>query len=155
MLPKIVVIHFLGLIILSPRFTEWCKTLNSKANSNIFGEFWKCKRVLSISFQNCPQCPTLGTLKWHFHWEQLTETAFILPKVPKHVGIGFWITHFAPFGDLFCKFSKKYCSLVRFSNWLGLGNLTRCSPGLEVVEPQYVVASWKFQCWICCTPYYY
>ena len=25
-----------------PKLTEWCKTLNSKADSNIFGKFWEC-----------------------------------------------------------------------------------------------------------------
>ena len=24
------------------KLTEWCKTLNSKADSNIFGKFWEC-----------------------------------------------------------------------------------------------------------------
>ena len=42
-----------------------------------------------ISSLSPPLCPTLGIQKWHFRWNEITDTACTLPKFPKNVRIGF------------------------------------------------------------------
>ena len=89
-------------------FSEWCKTLNSKANSNIYWIFWKHKSGI-IDFFNSTEtaiskCPKLGTFSG--------------------IGIGSWIEHYSvKFSVIFVLFvwlmiihlfvdGYKYCSDV-------------------------------------------
>ena len=53
-------------------FTKWCKTLNSKANVNIFGEFWEC--TSGIGYFIPSKVPFLNAQSWAF-WPKS-------PKVP-------------------------------------------------------------------------
>ena len=81
-------------------FTKWCKKLNSKANSNFFGEFWECTSGIGylipskVSFlklgnfgRNHQKCPTLGIQKLHFCLNGVTNYICTLPKFPKYIGI--------------------------------------------------------------------
>ena len=43
-------------------FTKWCKTLNSKANVNIFGEFWECTRGIGYFIPS--KVPFLNAQSW-------------------------------------------------------------------------------------------
>ena len=43
-------------------FTKWCKTLNSKANSNIFGEYWECTSVIGYFIPS--KAPFLNAQSW-------------------------------------------------------------------------------------------
>ena len=43
-------------------FTKWCKTLNSKANVNIFGEFRECTR--GIGYFISSKVPFLNAQSW-------------------------------------------------------------------------------------------
>ena len=43
-------------------FTKWCKTLNSKANVNIFGEFWECTRGIGYFIPS--KVPLLNAQSW-------------------------------------------------------------------------------------------
>ena len=43
-------------------FTKWCKTLNSKANVNIFGEFWECTRGIGYFIPS--KVPFLNDQSW-------------------------------------------------------------------------------------------
>ena len=53
-------------------FTKWCKTLNSKANVNIFGEFWECTKGIGYFIPS--KVPFLNAQSWAF-WPKS-------PKVP-------------------------------------------------------------------------
>ena len=93
-------------------FTKWCKTLNSKANFNIFGTFWECTS-----------------------------------------GIGYFI----PSKMTFLNAQSWALSVIsaKSLNWnamLGV-NLRASDPAQiflgfsKVVKPQFLGASWKFECW--------
>ena len=44
------------------KFIKWCQTLNSKANSNIFGEFWEC--TSGIGYLIPSKVPSLNAQSW-------------------------------------------------------------------------------------------
>ena len=47
---------------IAQNFTRWCKTLNSKANSSIFGEFWECKS--GIGYFISPKVLFVNAQRW-------------------------------------------------------------------------------------------
>ena len=56
------------------KLTEWCKTLNSKADSNIFGKFWECtggmvprRTSLTTIFGFILKIPIFQIFKLYFH----------------------------------------------------------------------------------------
>ena len=55
-------------------FTKWCKTLNSKANFNIFGEFWEC--TSGIGYFIPSKVPFLNAQSWAL-MDKITKSAQI------------------------------------------------------------------------------
>ena len=47
---------------ISQNFTKRCKTVNSKANVNIFGEFWECTRGIGYFIPS--KVPLLNAQSW-------------------------------------------------------------------------------------------
>ena len=70
---------------IAQNFTRWCKTLNSKANSSIFGEFWECKS--GIGYFISPKVPFLNAQSWA-----------LLPKIAKSAQL--WAFKNGTFGEM-------------------------------------------------------